>query len=67
MTDAPTDRWLARRQLAVAVMVLIGAAGLLWAGRIDMARWADVTIWTLGLYMLGETGGAAVATWKRAP
>lgn len=59
--------WLARRQLGVTLLVLLGTAGLLWAERIDMARWADVTIWTVGLYMLGEAGSAWASTWRKAP
>lgn len=66
MTDDPSlTRWVARRQFAVAVLVLAGSAGLLWAGRIDAARWADVTVWVVGLYMLGESAGAWAATWRR--
>ena len=59
--------WTARRQVAVSVGVLLGVAGLLLAGRIGEQTWADVTIWTVGLYLLGEAGGAWAASWKRGP
>jgi hypothetical protein len=61
----PAELWLLKRQFGLAILVLVGTAGLLLAERIDAARWADVTIWTVGLYMLGEAGGAMAASWKR--
>lgn len=57
--------WLARRQLAVALIVLFGTAGLLLSGRIGEASWLEATIWTVGLYMLGEAAGAWATTWRK--
>lgn len=71
MSDAPIPadlwKWLARRQLGVALFTLSIASGLLLAGKIDAARWSDVTVWVVGLYMLGDAGGAWAANWKRGP
>jgi hypothetical protein len=69
MTETPLPieawKWLARRQLGVAVFVILITTGLRLTGKIDEARWADVTIWIVGLYMLGDAAGAWAATWKK--
>jgi len=61
----PLEKWLLKRQLWVTVGTLLGAAGLLWSGKVDMQTWEDVTVWTVGLYMLGEAGATWAATYKR--
>jgi hypothetical protein len=61
----PLEKWLLKRQLWVTVGTLLGTAGLLWAGKVDVKSWADVTVWTVGLYMLGEAGATWAAGYKR--
>ena len=61
----PLEKWLLKLQLWVTVGTLAGAAALLWSGKVDMQTWEDVTVWTVGLYMLGEAGSTWAATYKR--
>lgn len=57
-------RHLSRKWL-LALLVIAAASGLLWAGRIDGARWGEVVIWITGLYMLGNGATAWAAVWGR--
>lgn len=63
--DPPEGRGFASRKFLLALLVVVGAAGLLWADKIDAARWVDVTTWALGLYMLGNGATAWAAVWGR--
>jgi hypothetical protein len=57
--DPNPNRW-ASRKWALALLVVILSTGLLWGGRIDAGRWAEVVIWVVGLYMVGNTASAGI-------
>lgn len=58
MTDAD------RSKLAVALLVIIAATGLLWLGRLDGAQWVGATTWTVAAYMLGQVGAVVAQGWS---
>lgn len=69
MTDSPQSspqssaergRYGSRKWL-LALLLVIGSTGLLWAGKIGAAAWAEVVIWVAGLYMAGNAGQAWAA------
>lgn len=50
-----------RSKLAVTLIVIATATGLLFIGRLDGAQWVSTTTWTVAVYMLGQVG-AVLAT-----
>lgn len=64
--DPPEPRGFASRKWLLSVAVVAAATGLLWAGKIEAARWAEVVVWVTGLYMAGNGASSAVAAlWGR--
>jgi len=58
-TTATTDR----SKLAVALLVIAAATGLLLLGRLDGAQWVSATTWTVAAYMLGQVGAVVATGW----
>jgi hypothetical protein len=52
-----------KSKLAVALLVIGSATGLLWLGRLDGAQWVSATTWTVAAYMLGQVGAVVATGW----
>ncbi|GAA0721413.1 hypothetical protein [Dokdonella soli] len=61
MTDVPSPA--DRSKLAVALLVILSATGLLWAHRLDGAQWVSAVTWTVAAYMVGQVGAVLAAGW----
>lgn len=53
-----------RSKLAVALLVILAATGLLWLGRLDGAQWVSATTWTVAAYILGQVGAVLAQGWS---
>jgi hypothetical protein len=50
-------------KLAVALLVIGAATGLLSIGRITGAEWVSATTWTVAAYMVGQVGAVVAEGW----
>lgn len=52
-----------RSKLAVALLVIAAATGMLMLGRVSGAEWVSAITWTVAAYMLGQVGAVVATGW----